>query len=350
MRTRWAIAVVVLQVLVLAYMAGERELVLQRGKSMWLRTAPIDPRDPMRGDYVRFDYEIGHVPQSLCRDGVREWFESDGWKNRQVRDRRVYATVTTDEEGVVQLVSLSDRRPASGDFLRGRANGIESRQLRVRFGVEALFMEQGQAKALETEQSRRAGVPLNIEVAVSDGGLAVMRGYRWEPLGITLRFDRPEREPAGGANLAQPRAGLRGATVTLKNHSDAPVAIVVRPNGQSFELVPQDMGMPSTFVWGAASAMVSDPTAAMIKVLQPGEDYAEHLDFRDRRWWVTETKENAPPGAAVSLESLDQVWGAWFRLEYVPPTRAAVAGMPNAELVRHSRLKSRRFSPAGGID
>ena len=57
---RWfPVVVVVAQVGVLGFMAGEREWVAKTGTEISLRTAPIDPRDAMRGDYVRLDYERG---------------------------------------------------------------------------------------------------------------------------------------------------------------------------------------------------------------------------------------------------------------------------------------------------
>ena len=66
MRKKLIIAAATLQVLVLAYMAGEREWVRQTGQNIFLRTAPIDPRDAMRGDYVRLNYAISSVPSSRC--------------------------------------------------------------------------------------------------------------------------------------------------------------------------------------------------------------------------------------------------------------------------------------------
>jgi uncharacterized membrane-anchored protein len=56
MRKTFIILAVILQLVVLAYMAGEREYILRRGKVIYLRTAPIDPRDLFRGDYVRLNY------------------------------------------------------------------------------------------------------------------------------------------------------------------------------------------------------------------------------------------------------------------------------------------------------
>ena len=187
------VAAVAAQLLVLAWMAFEREWVVRTGQVVYLRTAPVDPQDPMRGDYVRLNYELATVPKAHCRGEVATWFKpKDEIYNVKVRDRRVYAEIELDAEGVAELVSLSDEPPSAGLYLRGRAETIYFNAIDVRFGVEAFFMEQGTAKAFEDEvRNEKAGVPLNMEVRVGANGLAVLNGYRWEPLGITLELDRP---------------------------------------------------------------------------------------------------------------------------------------------------------------
>lgn len=90
MKSLFAIAAVVTQVLALGYIAGEREWILHTGRTIWLRTAPVDPRDVMRGDYVRLDYEIGRVDRSLRRDGLATFKDAADSKRRETR---VYASL-----------------------------------------------------------------------------------------------------------------------------------------------------------------------------------------------------------------------------------------------------------------
>ena len=340
MRTKLAIAVAAAQLLVLAFMAGEREWVLRTGDELYLRTAPVDPRDPMRGDYVRFDYEAARVPRRMCRDGVAAWFpgESDWRAARAVKDRRVYVQVELDEEKIARVVAATDRKPRAGPFLRARVQSIDARLLHVRYGVEALFMEQGKAKALENSRTARAGVPLNIEVAVSPSGLAVMKAYRWEPLGIELRFDRAET----------PRR-LTGVHVELKNYSDRPVAVVALPEGGSFRLVADERWAENRYRWVGEDAPVPTPAPGSVRVLQPGQSYVERLDFTDSKWFVRDTPSNAAEGPR-SWEHLGQAWNSSFRIVYTPPGKSESAGLPHAELIRHTPLPSRAFSPAGGVD
>ena len=59
-----------------------REMVVQRGTKIGFATAPLDPRDPFRGDYVRLRYPLnalvrtgslatGRLPTEEGRQDVR---------------------------------------------------------------------------------------------------------------------------------------------------------------------------------------------------------------------------------------------------------------------------------------
>src|SRR5687768_7070279 len=200
MRYRLAIGAVVLQLLALAFMAGEREWILRTGRTVLLRTAPIDPNDPMRGDYVRLDYEISRVPRSRLEGDLPKVF-AEPWDGRRTPERRVYARLEAGDDGVAELEALTDAKPGDELFIRGRAQDSASRNVEVRYGIEALFMQQGTAKKLEDMRLReRAGVPLDIEVALSNSGTAVLKNYKWEPLGITLAFERTPAPPRNNPN------------------------------------------------------------------------------------------------------------------------------------------------------
>ncbi|MEO7597459.1 MAG: GDYXXLXY domain-containing protein [Opitutus sp.] len=352
------IAGVVAQLVVLGYMAGEREWVLRTGKSVFLRTAPIDPSDPMRGDYVRLSYELSTVGKRLCRDGVLRWFDPKTIY-KKARDRRVYAAIKLDGEGVAELISLSDVAPSSGVFLRGRTDSVSLNSIQVRFGVEALFMQQGKARLFEaTARGEKSGVPLNVEVAVRDDGLAVIRGHRWEPLGITLTLDRnvavPTARGQSGAQARVPRPGLAGVTVQLKNHGAKPLAIVAGDDARFFRLVPSrdDSFGDGSAGWAGvrAEAPRAKPRPHEVKVLQPGQSYEVHLDFSRPEWFVQKRTDKEAPQPATSLSTLTDDWLASFRVEYAPPPAEECVGLPDAELIRQSPLRSRMFGPAGGVD
>jgi len=354
MRKYAIVSIVVAQLIVLAWMAGEREWVVRTGREVYLRTAPVDPRDPMRGDFVRLDYEMASVPKALCRDGVLEWFETKVESHRStVRDQRVYAEIRLDPEGVAELISLSDRKPDEGLFLRGRATQVYPSEIEVRFGIEAFFMQQGNAQAFEdTVRNEKAGVPLNMAVAVSNSGLAVLRGYRWEPLGITVTVEQPP--PTAPEAARRERRGIRRLTVDLKNHGTTPQAIIDGPAHQSLRLMPARArwrgGDQAAWLWVGEATAPAQLRAEQIKLLLPGESHQWKVDLTDAEWLVRKMDGNNAPGPATSIEALADDWTAFFRFEYRPPTAADSVGLPHAELIRHTRLRSRGFGAAGAID
>lgn len=352
MRTKLIVAAMAAQVLLLGFMAGEREAVLHTGRVVTLRTAPIDPRDPMRGDYVRLSYDFTEVPKALCRDGVATWFgeENTDWRyRRSFRDARVYAVLRETPDGVIELTGLTDRRPSGGLFLRGRVDNVDNDAVRVRYGVEAIFMEQGKAKALEDAQrGENAGVPLAVEVAVRGDGLTVIRGWEWEPLGIRLALE-PRREDLP-RNATEAERRLRAVTVELFNRGDAPLAIVDRAGGASLRLLTETRWGWENGAWVHADRTRPAPKPDEVVLLAPGESRKIRVDLTAPEWdvWHREREKDAPE--RKSLSQLNGASNLWFRFEYVPPTGAESAGLPHTKLIRHVPLRSRGFNAAFAID
>lgn len=353
MKTRLTLAAVLLQVLVLAYMAGEREWILRTGRTVLLRTAPIDPNDPMRGDYARLDYEISHVPRRLLGGTLPQLFPATPDYRRRA-ERRVYAPLHMGEDGIAELTGLTDTKPTDTLFIRGFAKNGSGRQVHVRYGIEALFMQQGTALKLEEMRVRdRPGVPLDIEVALSRSGVAVLKNYRWEPLGITVTFERPPApaRPAGSApDSAQRQQFITGLNVELKNYGPEDVAIVDLPDAGSFRLVTDERWQETHYRWVGESRSTSPAVeAGHIIVLKPGQIHRAKIDFLHPAWFVV---NSTPTGnkTPIPLRAVTDVWSASFRLEYAPPSKAAVAHLPQASLIRHSPLRSRAFNPTAGLD
>ena len=101
MKTKLLVGFAALQVVALAYMAAEREWVLRTGRTIYLRTAPIDPRDAMRGDYVRLSYQISRVPRTFWRGRLAATNEM---LEPLPRDTKVYAALNINEESMAELV------------------------------------------------------------------------------------------------------------------------------------------------------------------------------------------------------------------------------------------------------
>jgi len=381
---RWTIiAIAAAQVALLAFIAGQREWVLNTGRTVWLRSAPVDPSDPMRGAYVRLGYDISRVPRALCRDGLAARMDelkrlsgANDWRKRRdaaakLRDLPVYAMLREGPHGIAELIELSDRRPESGVYLRGRAESwSDDNFVSVRYGIEALFLQQDKSKHLEIEAGKRMradGVRLDAEVAVNGSGLAVLKGSRWEPLGITSETEtagpasvtgvdmaaQPTRIDLGKASVRRSRSGANrdraivAVTVVLKNHGEKPLAIWAPGDGRAFRLVPRKSWGESRCRWIGADVARGRPEATEIVVMQPGESRKMRFDLAASAWalcYAENEKAEDMPTSVPGLEELDvRNWS--FRFEYVPPTPAECVGLPGAELLWQKSVQTRGFSP-----
>ena len=61
-----AILVCLFQTGAIAALIVNRAMLLTQGREIVLSVMPVDPRDLLRGDYVRLGYTISQVPASLA--------------------------------------------------------------------------------------------------------------------------------------------------------------------------------------------------------------------------------------------------------------------------------------------
>jgi uncharacterized membrane-anchored protein len=329
---RWLILAVAAQLLVLAWMAGEREWIVRTGQRLYLRTAPIDPRDLFRGDYVRLRYEIN----SLRVEDIEAAIPARAAERR--RHEVVYTRLRPTGEGLYEAAGTSSTRPAQGPFLRGRTEDGWRMGWRgtghffVKYGIEQLFVEQGSGRAIERRRGTRDAlqVPMEVEVAVAPSGTAVIRGYRWSRLGMKLEV---LRRPAPRNRNAPPPEGPLSPKlrITLANASDAPLSVVDAGEHCAFHLVPVEW---STQPYPpAAHACSGEQPAVQAIALAPGQTYSAELDLSEPRWHVLAGGKPAEIGALPGV--------AQFRIEY----RAASDGP-----VWRGRMASQAFNASGVVD
>ncbi len=345
MRKLAMIAVILLQVAVLAYMAGEREYILRTGRVVFLKTAPVDPRDIFRGDYVRLRYEISTVTNDLFCDGLVDLCKKDsqepyyherGYEWRKMRGKPVYGLLSVGEDDTAELISLTDKKPADGLFIRGRIEYPHFGILNVRYGIEAYFVEQGKGK--DIEQARFGGmlVPLEMEAAIGRNGTAVLKGYRWSPLGIGIKRDVDEISVKKDAGADKK---LKGVRVKLFNSSDKPIGIVDLPDGQSFTLEPVTMFRmfaedEKEYKWVGAKMERKKVEDSDVRILEPGKTYEFYIDVNQPRWFIARGNEQG--------RSISGIMG-WFRLVYMPPSREQCQNLQKADLIWHGCLESAVF-------
>ncbi len=159
---RWVTLAVALQLLILAGIAGAKQWTLMTGTVILLETAPVDPRDLFRGDYVVLNYRISTLkPRGLAAPTLSPWPFYPGYT----------AYVGLERRGQFwEAASIDVSRP-SGLFIRGTVRSSDERQdvVRVAYGIESYFVPEGLGRRIETRRS------LAVEVALSKGGTAIIR-------------------------------------------------------------------------------------------------------------------------------------------------------------------------------
>jgi uncharacterized membrane-anchored protein len=337
MRKIFIVLAVLMQILVLIYMAGEREYILRYGKIIYLRTAPIDPRDLFRGDYVRLNYEISSIAAgSLPLDDT----------GKMLKGEKVYVRLQERSNGLYEFEGISKSKPRTGVYLEGRSpfdyhlNRRFGHTLMLKYGIEAYFVQQGRGRKIEKRLGSRnqVQIPLEMQIAVGRNGKAVIKGHRWSPLGIGLQVLRtPPANPQIEAGPASAKVAL-----TLANASDAPLALIALPDSCSFAL---ETAQSAQKKWVPVENPCESyqPDGSDVIVLQPGEEEIFEFDLSDKRWFVQ--AENTPP---VEIGTLD--WSERFRLIYRPPDEAACRHLEDRALIWHGYLPSRAFHGRGRID
>lgn len=145
------------QLLLLVSMTAMELVPHVRGETILVRTAPVDPRDLFRGDYVILNYEFSRLPH----------YAEMG---HGTPGQTVYVTMAPEPDGKHWFgVKYSDIKPNSGIFLKGTLVKGD----RIEYGIESYFVQEGKGK--EYEQAIRAG-NLSAEIAVDPSGKSALKG------------------------------------------------------------------------------------------------------------------------------------------------------------------------------
>jgi uncharacterized membrane-anchored protein len=206
-RTKFWLAVAV-QLAVLLGMVGLHGYTLATGQPVLLKTAPVDPWDLMRGQYVRLAYEITTLDAGKVtvtgspRQADRVWVTlrkgAAYWDAVAIGPARpalgpgevaIRGRVMAIWTGPLATGPLAMGPMATGPMAMGRtvpasplAKGEQSKRFVVRYGIEQFYVPEGEGQKLE---GRRAA--LDVEVAVDSRGRAALRRVLVDGKPITWR-------------------------------------------------------------------------------------------------------------------------------------------------------------------
>jgi uncharacterized membrane-anchored protein len=318
------LAALFLQCFALGTMCVQRERVLQNGETVFMRTAPVDPRDLFRGDYVRLNYDVSAVEAELVMNEDYERVEKS--------EQRVYLTYATDDRNVMVPENLTLEKPEGERFIRGYTSSRRWRQsaVLVRYGIEKYFMQQG--KGLELERGKRlkgVRIPLEMEVAVGRAnGIAVLKGYRYAELGLSLEFSK---KPKG----KEKQVGK--IKIILVNASQRFLAIIDPAEHDSFKIEFTSQREEKENV--RIKKKYTKPVLYQqedLKVIKPQEVYVFTIDLNKPDYQLVQGDSE------ISWEELKGSETA--RIVYVSPESEQVQGLKGSEHIWQGRIYSQTFS------
>ncbi len=152
------ILVVLFQVLILVGWTGYNEVSLATGKEVVLQTAPVDPTDIFRGDYVQLSYQI-----STLNNASEALTLHTG--------DRVYVHLEQDGE-VWKATGLSEEKPKDWElFIAGKVDYFTTpTTFRVTYGIEQYFVPEGKGLAIQTAKD------IKVRVIINGAGQAFIKG------------------------------------------------------------------------------------------------------------------------------------------------------------------------------
>jgi uncharacterized membrane-anchored protein len=148
---------------VLLFQPAVNFTVLALGERVLLETLPVDPRDFLRGDYVRLGYEISRIPEDFPDADKQERYYGSG-------GHRVYAELVLDDDGVASLSRVLLERPSGGLYLEGVIDDTWSPS--IDYGLGVYYVPEGTGRALEKAISDSGRVLADVRIL---GGRGVIK-------------------------------------------------------------------------------------------------------------------------------------------------------------------------------
>jgi uncharacterized membrane-anchored protein len=141
MRLKLFILVLALQMAWVLYTVATQEHALAAGRAVMLETQRIDPRDPLRGDYLILNYKISAVPTNLFSPPV---------KMDLPEGTKIFVALKpgTNQFFVVSRASTNAFAPVAGEvLLRGKSRPEwwwnTTNSIRVEYGLERYYVAEG---------------------------------------------------------------------------------------------------------------------------------------------------------------------------------------------------------------
>lgn len=141
-----------------------KQYTLQTGTEVMLKTAPIDPRDLFRGDYVILRYEINTIDLNSILSQGESFNKND----------HIYLKLDTGLD-YAKPIEISKESFDEGIYISGTITNVNGRTLGIKYGIETYFVRQGQGREIE----RKRG-DLDVRIAIDKHGNSLIKALVYD--------------------------------------------------------------------------------------------------------------------------------------------------------------------------
>lgn len=166
-----ALFIAIVQTAILGYMIEGRASILRSGTDVLLKTAPVDPRDLLRGDYVILTYDISTI-STMSITGTRP-------ETGEVARLHVRLKPGADGFWTVSAASFDPLAEEAGSaVLISQPVTIydwewqNAGNLTVSYGIERFYVPEGEGRPIEDGRNQGR---VSVAVRVSEDGQAQIR-------------------------------------------------------------------------------------------------------------------------------------------------------------------------------
>src|SRR3989338_6707069 len=176
-RNKFIIAIAI-QTAILFFIVLFKLLILSGGEEVFLKIRPVDPRDPFRGDYITFQYDISRIKGSLF----------DSSEKIKYGDK-IYIPLLKRKNYHVAANRISKNKPDTGMFIKGTVNDVRQKgdsldEVFVSYGIEEYFIPENSGRNVNFN-----GQNTFAKIVLDKNGNAVLKnvyvnGKLWPPKGL----------------------------------------------------------------------------------------------------------------------------------------------------------------------
>ncbi len=149
---------VIIQLVLIGVLLGKQVFTVQTGNTVRIEVEPVDPRSPLRGDYMNLRYSISRIDTDLLSSPG----ELEGGDTVYVHLEQKPSDKTW------KAVSVTKERPANEVSMRGKVTAVGSGMIGVKYGIEQYFIPEGSGRNVNLRNAE-------VEVKVDRFGNSVLQ-------------------------------------------------------------------------------------------------------------------------------------------------------------------------------